>query len=67
MSLVPGEKGVTTHPSSNMRLYHIYSINAISVSIHFVIHCNEYPIYVFPEQELHGLSPNFHIHVSVSD
>jgi hypothetical protein len=25
------------------------------------------PIYVFPENELHGLSPNFHIYVSVSD
>jgi hypothetical protein len=25
------------------------------------------PIYVFPEEELRGLSPNFHIHVSVSD
>jgi hypothetical protein len=23
--------------------------------------------YVFPEKELRGLSPNFHIHVSVSD
>ncbi len=22
---------------------------------------------IFPEKELHGLSPNFHIHVSVSD
>ncbi len=25
------------------------------------------PIYVFPEKELRGLNPNFHIHVSVSD
>jgi hypothetical protein len=24
-------------------------------------------MYVFPEKELHGLRPNFHIHVSVSD
>jgi hypothetical protein len=31
------------------------------------LHCNENPIYVFPEKELPGLSPNFHIHVSVSD
>ncbi len=30
-------------------------------------HCNENPIYVFPEKELCGLSPNFHIHESVSD
>jgi hypothetical protein len=28
-------------------------------------HSNENSIYVFPEKELRGLSPNFHIHVSV--
>jgi len=31
------------------------------------LHCNENPIYVFPEKELRDLSPNFHIHVSVGD
>ncbi len=31
------------------------------------INCDENPIYVFPEAELCGLSPNFHIHVSMSD
>jgi hypothetical protein len=31
------------------------------------IHCNENPIYVFLFWELRGLSPNFHIYVSVSD
>ncbi len=30
-------------------------------------HCKEDSIYVFPEKKLRGLSPNFHIHVSVSD
>ncbi len=30
-------------------------------------HCREIWIYVFPKKELRGLSPNFHIHVSVSD
>jgi hypothetical protein len=30
-------------------------------------HCNENHIYVFPEKELHGLGPNFHIHLTVSD
>jgi hypothetical protein len=30
-------------------------------------HCNENPIYVFPEKELRGLIPNFHFHVSVND
>jgi hypothetical protein len=29
--------------------------------------CNENPIYEFPEKELPGISPNFHIHVSVID
>jgi hypothetical protein len=29
------------------------------------LHCNEIFIYVFPEKELCGLSPNFHIYVSV--
>jgi len=31
------------------------------------LHCNENLINVFPEKELCGLSPNFHIHVSVSE
>ncbi len=30
-------------------------------------HCKEISIYVFPDKELRGLRPNFHIHVSVSD
>jgi hypothetical protein len=31
------------------------------------MHCNENPIYVFPEKELRSLSPNFQIDVSVRD
>ncbi len=31
------------------------------------LHCNENFIYVLPEKELRGLSPHFHIHVSVTD
>ncbi len=31
------------------------------------VHCNENHIYVFLVWELHSLSPNFHIHVPVSD
>ncbi len=34
---------------------------------HSALQCNEKPIYVFPEKELRGHSPNFHMHVSVSD
>jgi len=31
-----------------------------------ILHCNENSIYIFLFWELRGLSPNFHIHVSVS-
>ncbi len=31
------------------------------------VHCKENPIYVFLFWELRGLSPNFHIHMSVRD
>ncbi len=31
------------------------------------MHSYENPIYVFPEKELRGLSPDFHIQVSLSD
>jgi hypothetical protein len=31
------------------------------------LHCNENPIYVLPEKELRGLSPNYNTHVSVSE
>ena len=34
---------------------------------HTDAHCNENSLYVFPEKELRGLSPNFHTHVSVND
>jgi hypothetical protein len=34
---------------------------------HQWLHGNENPIYVFPENELCSLSPNFHIHVPVSE
>ncbi len=33
----------------------------------YCTHCKGNPIYVFLFWELCGLSPNFHIHVSVSD
>ncbi len=31
-----------------------------------LLHCNENPMYVFFFWDLRGLSPNFHVHVSVS-
>ncbi len=39
----------------------------VTFSVHSCHVCNENPIYVFPVKELHGLRPNFHILVSVSD
>jgi hypothetical protein len=41
--------------------------NLVAVVHVLFVHCKEISIYVFPEKELRGLSPNFHIHVSVSD
>ncbi len=43
----------------------MFKISLIFISA--LLHCNENPIYIFPEKELRGLSPNFHMHVSVSD
>jgi hypothetical protein len=37
------------------------------LSLFYVVHCSENPIYVFPEKKWRDLSPNFDIHVSVSD
>jgi hypothetical protein len=38
-----------------------------SVHCTTVPHCKENTIYVLPEKKLRGLSPNVHIHISVSD
>ncbi len=42
-------------------------IHFLTLLLFFRSHCNENPIYVFLFLELRGLSPNFHIHVSVND
>ncbi len=36
-------------------------------SIQLPLHCNGNTVYIFLFWELHGLGPNFHIHVSVSN
>jgi hypothetical protein len=48
---------------SEMVYYKIY----LDFGYRILPHCNENPIYVFLEKELRGPSPNFHIHVSLSD
>ncbi len=42
------------------------SINSHGESIDFIRHSTEKSKHIFPEKELGGHSPNFHIHVSVS-
>jgi hypothetical protein len=42
----------------------VFALSSLNHSHSLLAHCNENPIYVW---ELRGLSPNFHIHVSVSD
>ncbi len=43
--------------------FHTCSVFFLGVELYvLVLHSNENPIYVFPEKELRGLSPNFHIH-----
>jgi hypothetical protein len=42
-------------------------IQCTAYCITTTVHCKENPIYVFLFWEMGSLSPNFHIHVSVSD
>ncbi len=39
----------------------------ILIYCYFSLHCKEISVYVFAEKKLRGLSPNFHIHMYVSD
>jgi hypothetical protein len=45
----------------------VYIIKKIMHILYSITHCTNNPIYVLPEKELRGLSPNSYIHVSVSD
>jgi hypothetical protein len=45
----------------------VYCTDCLQPFSTILVHCKEIWIYVFPEKEWHGLSPNCHIHVSVSD
>jgi hypothetical protein len=53
-------------PPRTLLMASVYAYLPIPLAWLFA-HCNANPIYVFPEKELRGLSPNFHIYVSVSD
>ncbi len=65
---------INTFIGNCARFRDIYNPVCMVVSLIFAcltilgrVHCNENPVYVFPEKELRGLSLNFHIRVSVCD
>ncbi len=57
---------VTTSPPCKFFAMWYFSIH-LKLCQRASLHCNENPIYLFPEKELCGHSPNIHIHVSESD
>ncbi len=55
-------------PDSNVQFLYTYISRKLKEpSSQIDVHCKEISIYVFPEKGLRGISPNFHIRVSVSD
>jgi hypothetical protein len=46
---------------------HLKALDVHSCQSQLPLHCNENANYIFLFWELRSLSPNFHIHVSVSD
>jgi predicted DNA-binding protein with PD1-like motif len=63
---------LTMHPARNQFSVPIYSQTSTNVKDLEIAYAlqrtnTEYWKQIFPEKELRGLSPNFHIHVSVSD
>jgi hypothetical protein len=65
---------INTFIGNCARFRDIYNPVCMVVSLIFAcltilgrVHCNENPFCVFQEKKLRGLSPNFHIHVSVCD
>ncbi len=57
----------TVHYRQSIRTGQFLVLTYIHFFTDLTVHCNESPIYVFQEKELCSLSPNFHIHVSVSN
>jgi hypothetical protein len=49
------------------RVFYCECVGGVELFSLRTLNCNESPIFVFPEKEFRGLSPNFHIYVSVID
>jgi hypothetical protein len=69
---VPGAENVGKEAVPCDILTHLHPLLCLRKIPHFrpncsLTHCNKNPNYVFLLWELRGLSPNFHIHLSVSD
>jgi hypothetical protein len=64
-----GKGGIMGDERNSFRqgIYHFHTKHDKNSYVYrFNVHCTENRIYVFPEKELRGLSPNSYIHVSVS-
>jgi hypothetical protein len=61
--LLQSPQGISLWPSSS----HLYKLQSRPPFLPAPPHCNGYSVYIFLFWELRGLSPNFHINVSVSD
>ncbi len=67
------ERRIERVKKQRRKFFQILTVGATAFSVRLLgsnpppatLHKN--PIYVFPEKDLRGLSPNFHIHVSVND
>ncbi len=53
--------------SSNFCMWHHKELCTVFCSVICTVYCAENSKEIFQEMKLHGLSPNFYIHVSVSD
>ena len=72
---VPGDKDLPLDADNPATLWDLLDLRnrlpahqvGKTTYVYSTVHCNENPIYVFLFWELRGLSPNFHIHVSLND
>ncbi len=64
---VPEAHPAEAHPRVLHQRHHSDLQHGNKMAKFSLVHCNENPIYVFLFWELCGLSPNFYIHVYVSD
>jgi hypothetical protein len=62
-----GQPEMTTSQCNPCQPMAFLALHHPKLITHISAHCKEISIYVFLDKELRGLSPKFHIHLSVSD